>query len=40
MDIIYISCDDLPEWLVQKFFLNKEYITIQDLINTIENLDD
>ena len=40
MNDIYIDCDVLPEWLTKKFYPNEEFISIQNLIDTIEELDD
>ncbi len=39
MGDFYIDCDALPEWLVNKFFKNEEFVSIEDLINKIEELD-
>lgn len=39
MGDIYIDCDALPDWLVNKFFPNEEFVSIEDLIDKIEELD-
>lgn len=38
MNNVYIKKDDLNRW-IGKYFLNKDLISIDDLLSTIEELD-
>jgi hypothetical protein len=40
MENIFIEPNVLPAWMVDKYFKGKIYISIDDLINKIEYLDD
>ena len=39
MDKLYIRTIDLADWLVNKYFKDKDLITIDDLLGLIEDLD-
>lgn len=39
MDGVYIKTDYLTEWMKKKYFSNKEFVSIDDLIGLIEDLD-
>lgn len=39
MDSIYIKTSDLPEWLVDKYFKDRDLISIDDLYCKFEDLD-
>ena len=39
MDDVYIKTDYLTEWMKKKYFSNKEFVSIDDLISLIEDLD-
>lgn len=39
MNDIYIKNEDLPEWLTNKYFKHLNLISIDDLINAVEDLD-
>jgi hypothetical protein len=39
MDEVFIRTWTLPEWLCNKYFKNIDYVSIEDLISIIEDLD-
>ena len=40
MDKVYINTKDLPRWLVRIYFEDKDLITIDDLIEKLEDTTD
>ncbi len=40
MNEIYIKTADLPKWLFEKHFKNKDLISLEDLICEFENVSD
>ena len=40
MSEIYIKTTDLPTWLVEKHFKNKDLISILDLVEALEDVTD
>lgn len=40
MSELYITTISLPEWLVEKYFKNKSLVSVEEIINVIEDLDD
>ena len=40
MDEIFINTYNLPEWLVKKYFNEKDFYSIEELIAIIEDLDE
>lgn len=39
MDEVFIRTWTLPEWLVKKYYKGKDFVSIDELITTIEDLD-
>ena len=39
MNNVYISTNELTEWIIDKYFRNKDLVSIDDLIGLIEDLD-
>lgn len=39
MDEVYIRTLTLPQWLVDKYFENREFVSVEELIAQIEDLD-
>lgn len=39
MDEVYIRTLTLPQWLCDKYFENQDFVSIDKLINIIEDLD-
>lgn len=39
MDEVFIRTWTLPEWLAKKYFKNQDFVSVDDLIAIIEDLD-
>ena len=39
MDEIFMRTITLPQWLCEKYFNNKNFVSIEDLVGIIEDLD-